>query len=86
LVHARDIPGVMNAAEQQAMDRYRELNHAMWRVSALEHLLKMHRRRQCRDEEWKHEEANIELRLKTACSELSRLSRLHDAARIDLAA
>jgi hypothetical protein len=86
LVHARDIPGAMNSAEQQAMYRYRELNHAMWRVSAIEHILKVHCSRQCRDEEWKREEASIKLRLKSACSELSRLSGQHYEARIDLAA
>jgi hypothetical protein len=82
----------MSTAEHQATSRHREVEHAKWRVSAVEFILQTHRKRQSRGAEWQREDDAMVLRLQLARAELARMSRIARGirfqydARLDLAA
>jgi hypothetical protein len=70
----RDIFRV-NAAVHLESERQREVEHAKWRVSAVETILHTHRLRVVRGGEWERDDECLEQRLHAARQELSRLVR-----------
>jgi hypothetical protein len=70
----RDISRV-NATAHLQSERQREVEHAKWRVSAVESILHTHRLRVVRGGEWQRDDESLEQRLHAARQELSRLVR-----------